>query len=160
MLDKGTPTRELIEAGGRFALQPPCVAQARLTVAVGAHSAKDMPDKLKRFNVQTFTAQGHDVPLVQGCVGGLICRPLPEPNNQRTYDLFIGQVEAAWADERVFSQGRWHVDTAPNELRTIHHVAGGQFIVAGTAVQGSGMRLSLKAMPCNTPLNCWTKPMV
>jgi flavin reductase (DIM6/NTAB) family NADH-FMN oxidoreductase RutF len=136
VLDKSTRTRELIEASGRFALQLPCAAQAKLTVAVGSHSAHDMPNKLDHLGVTTFTVSAHDVPLVQGCVGWLICRLLPEPHNQQTYDLFIGQVEAAWADERVFSQGRWHFDTAPDELRTIHHVAGGQFIVAGATVQG------------------------
>lgn len=136
VLDKSTRTRELIEASGRFALQLPCVAQAKLTVAVGTHSARDMPDKLAQLGVTTFTAPGHELPLVQGCVGWLVCRLLPEPHNQNTYDLFIGQVEAAWADERVFSQGRWHFDTAPDELRTLHHVAGGQFIVAGATVQG------------------------
>lgn len=136
VLDKSTCTRELIEASGRFALQLPCVAQANLTVAVGTHSAREMPYKLDQLGVTMFTAPDHEMPLVQGCVGWLVCRLLPEPHNQNTYDLFIGQVEAAWADERVFSQGRWHFDTAPNELRTLHHVAGGQFIVAGATVQG------------------------
>lgn len=136
VLDKSTRTRELIEGSGRFALQLPCVAQAGLAVAVGTHSAKDMPDKLERLNVRTFTPEGQNVPLVEGCVGWLVCRLLPEPHNQHTYDLFIGQVEAAWADERVFSEGRWQFDAAPDDLRTIHHVAGGQFIVAGKTVQG------------------------
>ena len=43
---------------------------------------------------------------------------------------------AAWADERVFRQGRWHFDEASDDLRTLHHVVGGQFIVAGRTVQG------------------------
>nr|WP_244908700.1 flavin reductase family protein [Malikia spinosa] len=136
VLDKATRTRELIEACGRFALQLPCVAQAKLTVAVGTHSAREMPGKLTRLGVPIFNAPGHELPLVQGCVGWLVCRLLPEPHNQQTYDLFIGQVEAAWADERVFRQGRWHFDEAPDDLRTLHHVAGGQFIVAGRTVQG------------------------
>ena len=42
---------------------------------------------------------------------------------------------AAWADARVFRDGRWQFDTAPDELRTLHHVAGGQFFVTGAAVQ-------------------------
>ncbi len=136
VLDKATRTRELVEASGRFALQLPCVAQVALTVAVGQRSAKEMPDKLEQLGVPLFRVPGHDLPLVQGCVGWLVCRVLPEPHNQHTYDLFIGQVEAAWADERVFRQGRWHFDEAPDGLRTIHHVAGGQFIVAGAMVQG------------------------
>ena len=68
---------------------------------------------------------------VLGCVGWLLCRLVPEPHNQQTYDLFIGEVTAAWADDRVFSQGRWHFDQADNALRTIHHVAGGRYLVSG-----------------------------
>jgi hypothetical protein len=45
-------------------------------------------------------------------------------------------VTAAWADERVFSQGRWHFDGAPDDLRTIHHVAGGHYLVSGEGIQG------------------------
>jgi flavin reductase (DIM6/NTAB) family NADH-FMN oxidoreductase RutF len=107
-----------------------------MTVGVGTDSANDVPDKLAMHGVALFTAPGHDLPLVQGCVGWLVCRLLPEPYNQQTYDLFIGQVEGAWADDRVFRQGRWHFDEAPDQLRTIHHVAGGQFVVAGSMVQG------------------------
>lgn len=136
VLDKATRTRELIERSGYFALQLPCVAQASLTVAVGTQSARDLPDKMAQLGVPLFEAPGFDVPLVEGCVGWLACRLLPEPHNQRTYDLFIGQVEAAWADPRVFSHGRWHFETATDSLRTLHHVAGGQFIVAGPTVQG------------------------
>jgi len=42
---------------------------------------------------------------------------------------------AAWADERVFSQGRWHFENAPPELRSLHHVAGGHFYAIDEAVQ-------------------------
>jgi flavin reductase (DIM6/NTAB) family NADH-FMN oxidoreductase RutF len=136
VLDKATRTRELIEASGYFALQLPTKAMATLTVNVGTDSAKDVPDKLARYGVTTFAAPGIDTPLVEGCVGWLLCKLVPEPHNQQAYDLFIGDVTAAWADERVFSDGRWHFDKAPDDLRTIHHVAGGQFFVSGATVQG------------------------
>lgn len=136
VLDKATRTRELIEASGRFALQLPPKALVRLTVGVGTDSARSVPDKLQRHGVRLFRPPGYDVPLVQGCVGWLLCERIPESHNEQTYDLFIGRVHAAWADERVFRQGRWHLDTAPDELRTLHHVAGGAFIVAGAVVQG------------------------
>ncbi len=136
VLDKVTRTRELIEADGMFALQLPTKAMATLTVNVGTDSAKDVPDKLARYGVTTFTAPGSDVPLVEGCVGWLLCKLVPEMHNQQTYDLFIGDVIAAWADERVFRDGRWHFDEVPDDLRTIHHVAGGQFFTSGAAVQG------------------------
>ena len=136
VLDKATRTRELIEASGTFALQLPTKAMATLTYAVGSDSARDVPDKLARHGVRTFAAPGSDLPLVEGCVGWLACRLMPEPHNQNQYDLFIGEVIDAWADNRVFRKGHWHFDDAPDALRTIHHVAGGQFLVTGEVVQG------------------------
>ncbi len=136
VLDKATATRALIEASGQFALQLPTRAMATLTTGVGSDSAHTVPDKLHKHGVQLFSVPGSGVPLVQGCVGWLLCRLIPEPHNQQTYDLFIGEVTAAWADDRVFSQGRWHFDQADNALRTIHHVAGGSYLVSGDTIQG------------------------
>lgn len=136
VLDKSTRTRELVEHSGHFALQLPTQAMATLTKGVGSDSAKDVPGKLAKHGVTTFTAPGTDIPLVHGCVGWLACRLIPEPHNQQTYDLFIGEVLGAWADNRVFRDGHWHFDDAPDALRTIHHVAGGEFLVTGRAVQG------------------------
>lgn len=136
VLDKATYTRELLLASGSFALQLPPKALATLTVGVGSDSAKDMPNKLQHHGVQLFTAPGSDVPLVAGCVGWLICKHVPEPHNEQTYDLFIGEVVSAWADARVFRDGRWHFESAPDALRTLHHVAGGQFYATGESVQG------------------------
>jgi flavin reductase (DIM6/NTAB) family NADH-FMN oxidoreductase RutF len=76
------------------------------------------------------------VPLVTGCAGWLVCRLIPEERNQQVYDLFIGEVTSAWADARVFENGRWQFDQAPDALRTIHHVAGGHYLVSGKGLQG------------------------
>lgn len=48
--------------------------------------------------------------------------------------LSIGEVVAAWDDERVFRNGHWEFDTAPDSLRTLHCVAGGQFYATGPSV--------------------------
>ncbi|WP_180124893.1 flavin reductase family protein [Rhodoferax sp. BLA1] len=136
VLDKATYTRELLMASGEFALQLPTKAMVSLTVGVGSDSAKEVPDKLSKHGVELFTATGSNVPLVAGCVGWLVCKRVPEPHNEQTFDLFIGEVVSAWADERVFQGGRWHFEAAPDELRTIHHVAGGQFYATGESVQG------------------------
>jgi len=136
VLDKSTYTRELLMASGEFALQLPTKAMVSLTVGVGSDSAKEVPDKLSKHGVELFTVPHCDVPLVAGCVGWLVCKRVPEPHNEQTYDLFIGEVVSAWADERVFQGGHWHFESAPNELRTIHHVAGGQFYATGESVQG------------------------
>lgn len=136
VLDKSAYTRDLVQASGFFALQLPTKAMASLTYGVGSDSAREVPDKLVKHGVRTFTAPGTDIPLVEGCAGWLACRLVPEPHNQQTYDLFIGDVIGAWADDRVFRDGHWYFDDAPDDLRTIHHVAGGQFLVTGARVQG------------------------
>ena len=140
VLDKATRTRELVEASGMFALQLPTVAMAALTVGVGTDSAHTRPDKLQRHGVELFEMPGNHPaqttpPLVQGCAAWLLCRVIPEPHNQQAYDLFIGEVVAAWADDRVFRNGHWEFDTAPDALRTLHYVAGGQFYATGASVK-------------------------
>ena len=134
VLDKSTFTRGLIESSGYFALQLPTKKMAALTHALGSKSAHDVPDKLQKNGVNTFSLPGFELPLVEGCAAWLACRLMPEPHNQQTYDLFIGEVIGAWADERVFRGGRWRFDEVSDDWRTIHHVAGGQFFVTGAAI--------------------------
>lgn len=114
VIDKATRTRALVEGSGTFALCVPSAGLAALTLGVGTDSALTVPDKLARHGVKTFHAPGHEaLPLVEGCVAWLVCRLLPEPHNQATYDLFIGEVVGAWADERVFRAGRWRSMARP-----------------------------------------------
>ena len=136
VLDKATYTRGLIESSAYLVLQLPTKAMATLTHALGSKSAHDVPNKLEKLGVRTFASPGLGLPLVEGCVAWLVCRLMPEPHNQNRYDLFIGEVVSAWADDRVFRDGRWRFEEASDDLRTIHHVAGGQFFVTGAVVSG------------------------
>ena len=138
VLDKATYTRRLIEASGEFVLQVPVRAQIDLVNALGSVSGTDEEalggrDKFDAFGLATFAGSATGAPLLEGCVAWLECRLLPEPPIQQRYDLFLGEVIAAQADTRVFSNGRWHFD-GHDDLRTLHHVAGGHFIVDGEAV--------------------------
>ncbi|MOA60926.1 hypothetical protein D3C78_1859400 [compost metagenome] len=63
-----------------------------------------------------------------------MCRVIDEPHNQNTYDLFIGEVVAAWADDRVFRDGHWAYESADPQWRSLHYVAGGHFYAIGEAV--------------------------
>jgi len=132
VIDKNTYTRELIEASGTFAINVPCVAQIDTVQKVGSSSGRDLKntDKFAEYGLETFSAKKIAAPLLKGCVAWLECKVIPEPHNQNTYDLFIAEVLAAYADERVFSDGRWHFE-GYDHLRTIHHVAGGSFFAAG-----------------------------
>ncbi|HEX7686758.1 MAG TPA: flavin reductase family protein [Burkholderiaceae bacterium] len=135
VLDKQTFTRGLVEASGRFALAVPPVALAALTQRVGNTSGRDVdkfavPDALARAEPGPATG----APLVEGCVAWLECRRLPEAHVEQAYDLFLGEVVAAWADDRVFRDGRWHFADADPALRTLHHIAGGHFLAIGDEV--------------------------
>jgi flavin reductase (DIM6/NTAB) family NADH-FMN oxidoreductase RutF len=141
VIDKNTYTRELIEVSGTFAINVPCVAQIDTVQKVGSSSGRDLKDtdKFAEYGLETFAAKEIAAPLLKGCVAWLECKIIPEPHNQNTYDLFIAEVVAAYADERVFSDGRWHFEGYDQEtydkLRTIHHVAGGSFFATGEVHQ-------------------------
>lgn len=140
VLDKSTYTRTLIEAAGHFALNLPTRAQAGLTHALGSSSGRELleregRDKFEAYGLASFEGPATGAPLLEGCVAWLECRLLPEPALQAGYDLFLAEVLAAQADPRVFRAGRWHFDAADPALRTIHHVAGGHFLVTGEALE-------------------------
>lgn len=138
VIDKNTYTRELIEASGTFALNVPCVAQIDTVRKVGTSSGHDLDgtDKFALYGLETFPAKAIDAPLLEGCVAWLECKVISEPHNQNAYDLFIAEVLAAYADNRVFSDGRWHFD-GQDHLRTLHHVAGGAFFATGVPLTAS-----------------------
>ena len=137
VLDKSTYTRELATAAGEFALNVPCRATADVVHTVGSASGRDMArrDKFDTYGLCAFHATKIGAPLVEGCVAWLECKLLPEPHNEQRYDLFIGEVVAAQADSRVFSSGRWHFGPGDDSLRTLHHIAGGEFFAIGEAMK-------------------------
>lgn len=139
VLDKAAYTRHLIEQSGWFAVQIPVVAQADLVMRLGSESRHQNPEKMN--GVALFQQPGFELPLLQGCAGWLACRLLQEPHNQHVHDLFIGEIVAAWADDRVFRDGRWRFEQAGDEWRTLHYVAGGQFYAIGKSI------LTAKAIP-------------
>jgi flavin reductase (DIM6/NTAB) family NADH-FMN oxidoreductase RutF len=87
-------------------------------------------------NIQTFKAQQIEAPLVEGCVAWLECKIISEPHIQNTYDLFLAEVVAAYADDRVFTNGHWYFE-GHDDLRTLHHIAGGAFLTSGNPIKTS-----------------------
>ena len=77
---------------------------------------------------------GVAAPLVDGCVAGMATRVIDEPDLAARYDLFVVEGTAAWVDDRVFTDRRLR-DTIPDALRTVHHVAGGVYVVDGAIVR-------------------------
>ena len=135
VIDRNTLTRELVDASGEFALNVPARALAATVVGVGSVSGREV-DKWTRFGVGTLAATRIGAPLVAGCIAWLECRVLDERPTERRQDLFLAEVVAASADDRVFSAGRWHFEDG--QLRSLHYVAGGHFFATGEAIVAGG----------------------
>lgn len=134
VLDKSTLTRRMIEASGEFALNVPSRELARLTLQVGSTSGREI-DKFAAFGAGAWTGEQVGAPLLDGCLAWLECRLIPEPHIQETYDLFVGEVVAAWADPAAFRDGHWQMEAGGK--KSIHYVAGGHFFEIGDAFEVS-----------------------
>ncbi len=130
VIEESSFTRELVDASGVFVLNIPVRPQAAMTLSVGTVSGRDLPqqDKFAAYDIKTFQGEKVSVPLVDGCVGWLECRVIREPHIEKKYDLFLGEVVAAWADDRALKNDRWL--QPPPELQTLHYIAGGNFFLA------------------------------
>ncbi|MEZ0231838.1 MAG: flavin reductase family protein [Methylophilaceae bacterium] len=134
VLDKTSNTRKLVEGSGTFGISIPTRSQVNTIMSVGSISASELPskDKFLHWNLATTPATHIQAPLLNESVGWLECKVINEPHNQSTYDLFIAEIVAAYADERVFSNGRWHFDDH-EEMRTVHYTSGGSFFTTGSS---------------------------
>lgn len=128
IVDKKNYTQELINESGEFTVLVPSKKMAKQVLQVGSCSGRDT-DKFSAFNLETLPAKTVQAPLVEGCLACLECKLIREPHNQSTYDLYIGEVTAAWADPEVFSEGHWHIKQ--DDKRSIHYQTGGEFFAIG-----------------------------
>ena len=128
VLDSNTWSRELLEASGTLVINLPARQHAELTLAVGSCSGRER-DKFARFGITPGRARVVQAPIVPDCLAYLECRVIEEPGVQQRHDLFVAEVVAAYADERAFSNGRWHFPD--DDLRTLHYSSGGTFYPTG-----------------------------
>ncbi|ERK16353.1 NAD(P)H-flavin oxidoreductase [Pantoea sp. AS-PWVM4] len=131
VLDKSAYTRQLIEKSNKFVIQVPNAKQAEMVHYLGTHSKASEQDKLSHSDVECFYVKGIDQPFVSGCSAWLYCELIPLEANQRDHDLFIGEVKAAWADSRIFQDGHWLFESAGDEWRSLHYIAGKHFYKIG-----------------------------
>lgn len=132
VIDRNTLTRQLVEASGEFALNVPSRELARLTLVTGSESGREV-DKFQAHGIGTFASEKIGAPLLEGCLGWLECRVIPERHVQAAYDLFLAEVVAAWADPAAFSNGHWNIEQGGK--RSIHYIAGGNFFETGAAFE-------------------------
>lgn len=135
VIDKSHFTRVLMEKSGYFVLALPGAGIARETLYLGSVSKNDEADKLAKSGAEFFDIPSFKgIPLVRGCACYALFRIIPEPHNQQAYDLFIGELVEAWADDRVLRDGHWDF-SGHDALRTLHYVAGGHFKQIGEPLE-------------------------
>ena len=132
VIERNTLTRELVDLSREFTFNIPPRTLADTTPGVGSISGRTS-DKWSEFGLGTLPASHIDAPLIAGCIAWLECRVLDERAIEKRHDLFVAVVVAASADERVFSDSRWH--SPAKNSKTLHYVAGGQFFTIGEAYQ-------------------------
>ncbi len=132
VLAQETFTRELVDASGALVLQVPPCRMLEIVDGVGTTTGREV-DKWSRFGLTRTEGTAGPAPLVGGCLAWLECRVLPEPGIATSYDLFVVEAVAAWADDEAFANGRWRMPLPP-ELRSLHHLSGGSYLVDGEVV--------------------------
>jgi flavin reductase (DIM6/NTAB) family NADH-FMN oxidoreductase RutF len=119
-------TRHLIDRSHELALSIPSSEIADLVLSVGKTTGAEI-DKFDRFKIRTFPAKKVGAPLIDGCLGWLECRVIPEPRIAKTYDLLIAEVVSAQVVKGMFGPDGWIF--APKGVATIHHLGKGRFAV-------------------------------
>lgn len=111
----------LLRATGECVLNIPTVELARQAVACGNASGRRV-DKFAAFGLTPAPASRVRAPLIAECYANLECKVVDTSMVAR-YDLFILEVVKAW------------IDPAVKRPKTIHHLGGTDFMVAGRALR-------------------------
>lgn len=126
-------TRDLAVASRELVVQVPTASMLAVIEGVGGCSGREV-DKWSRFGIGRIREPGVQAPLVEGCVGWLAARIVDEPELASRYDLFVAEGFAAWADDAAYDDARLRAEVPP-ALRSVHHVAGGVYVVDGEVVR-------------------------
>lgn len=131
MIDFAPPLVGIVLSGENFScaalratrecvLNIPPAEIGKKVVACGSCSGRKI-DKFKKFGLTPVPAAKVRAPRVQECYASLECRVV-DARMAKKYDLYVLEVVQAWVDPAV---------RAP---RTLHHLGGDLFMVAGRQV--------------------------
>lgn len=113
-------SHNMIENSGEFNLNIPSRDLVGETFYCGTRSGADT-NKFKEAGLTPAPARKMSAPVVEECIGHLECKLVDQPR-AGDHQLFVGEVEAAYAEEEKFDE-TWLVDNA----RVIHHLGGNNF---------------------------------
>ncbi len=111
----------ILKATRECVINVPTVELAKAVVACGNCSGREI-DKFEKFGLTPLGAARVSAPLIVECYANLECSVIDTRMVNR-YGLFILQVLKAW------------IDPAKKHPRTIHHMGGGRFMIAGETIK-------------------------
>ena len=111
---------QALKATKECAINIPTVSLAAAVVGCGNNSGRRL-DKFEAFGLTPVEASRVGAPLIAECFASLECR-VADTRLVNQYNLFILEVVRAWQDRTI------------KRPRTIHHLGGGHFMVAGRRI--------------------------
>jgi len=114
-------TFDLLKAAKQCVLNIPTVELAAKVVGCGNCSGRKV-DKFQKFGLTPLPAKMVEAPLVAECYANLECKVV-DARMASKYNFFVMEVVKAW------------IDPAIKQPKTIHHLGGGSFMVAGHTIK-------------------------
>lgn len=111
-------THDLIRRSNEFALNIPGRSLLNQMQRLGKISGHQVEDKLKIVGWNRLEAEVIRTPLIEECLAHLECA-LVKMVELGDHTLFIGEVQAAQAEEAAF-QGKWLLPAEAEELCPLH----------------------------------------
>jgi len=113
-------SHEMIEETKEFVINVPTMEIVKETFFCGRKSGRDM-DKFKEIKLTSLPAKTVKAPIIKECIAHLECK-LYKQVSAGDHTLFIGEVQAAYADENLFDD-----EYDLKKAKLIFHVGGNKF---------------------------------
>jgi flavin reductase (DIM6/NTAB) family NADH-FMN oxidoreductase RutF len=121
VISEQSHTFGVLKATKECVINIPTVELAAKAVGCGSTSGRRV-DKFERFHLTPVPASRVKAPLIDECYANLECK-LVDARMAAKYNLFVLEVLKAW------------IDPSRKHPRTIHHLGGGVFMVAGRTIK-------------------------
>lgn len=121
VIGNNSHTYGMLKASKQCVINIPTVELAKKVVGCGNTSGADI-DKFARFGLTAKPASLVKAPLIDECFANLECRVV-DTGLVNKYGMFVLEVVKAWRNPAI------------KDPKTIHHLGGGNFMIAGERIK-------------------------
>ena len=131
IIGRESKTRQNIEKTGEFIVCIPSTKQKDLALKIGSCHGFDV-DKFKEFGIKYSLGEKVKAPFIDGSLAFIECKLIPEPEYTAKYDIILGEVLKATADENYFDGNM--INPKNDDYSTLHHLADDKFRILGKTI--------------------------